>query len=251
MREVDISVGLLPQHQGVMRCLHLLSKTIETENWCLVGGLMVLVAARSAGRTSSRAEGTKDGDVVVDVVSEPTLLTAVTNTLLSLGYRQPEDHHRGEDFARCTFVSGLSQLDVLAPDDTPTDRLDTENGLRSLAIPGGRRALRAAVMTRIYYSDEGLAEIRVPTLSGAICVKAAAALDRRTERYAHHSQDVAYLLSCIRDPFAMRSELDDEDQELLVELSDKVMAASTVPWRQLERDVARTGRAALQILISG
>lgn len=62
MREVDVSVGLAPRHHEVMRCLGLLTRGVHTDLWCLVGGMMVLVVAREAGRPDSRGERTKDGD---------------------------------------------------------------------------------------------------------------------------------------------------------------------------------------------
>ncbi len=248
MREVDISDQLLPQHHQVMRCLGLLGRLVDTDKWCLVGGMMVLVAARSSGRARSRAEGTKDGDVVVDVVTYPSLLTTVTDSLLSMGYTQPADMERDEDFARCTFVSGLAQVDVLAPDDTPPEQLDTANGLRSLAIPGGRRALRSAEMVRVVYAEDGEAELRVPSLVAAICVKAAAATDPRTKRYGHHAEDVAYLLTCIDDLDSARKELDDEDVALL-RLAERSALGESAPWRPLGPPEWRAGRAALEFLI--
>lgn len=253
MREVDISRALLPQHHEVLRCLGLLARTVGTDVWSLVGGLMVLVVARAAGRTDSRAEGTKDADVVVDVVAEPEALARVAWALTSLGYDPPPDDDRGRDFARCTFVSGRAQVDVLAPDDATVDRLDVGSSLRTLAIPGGRRALASAEPTTIFYAeDREDVVIRVPTLTGAICVKAAAAVDGRTAGHPRHIQDVAFLLACIEDPAGAAAELSDDDRALLRVLRDRrLVDGGDVAWRPLGRRDRVRALAALDLLVGG
>ncbi|HUF33379.1 MAG TPA: hypothetical protein VMN58_09260 [Acidimicrobiales bacterium] len=251
MREVDISDQLLPQHHEVMRCLGLLGRRIDTDLWCLVGGMMVLVAARAAGRADSRAEQTKDGDVLVDVLAEPGILAKVTYALRSLGYELPVEEDRGGDFARCMFVSGRAQVDVLAPEDTPADRLAVGSDLRSLAIPGGRRALDGAELTTIYYAeDQADVVIRVPSLTGAICVKAAAAVDQRTTSHPRHIQDVAFLLACIDDPVAAANELTDDDRALLSELRQQRLGPDDdIVWRYLDADDQARAEAAFDFLI--
>lgn len=247
MRDIDISAQLLPRHHEVMRCLALLSKRINTDLWCLVGGLMVLVVARAAGRTNARAEGTKDGDIVVDVVAEPEVLHNVAFTLRSLGYQLPTESDFGADFARCTFTSGHAQVDVLAPEDSPEDRLTVGADLRSLAIPGGRRALAGAELTAICYADEAAdVVIRVPTLTAAICVKAAAALDSRTAGHPRHIQDVAYLLACVDDPITAASELNSSDRTVLAALRSRGFDAA---WRYLDAGDSARAAAALDFLI--
>lgn len=250
MREVDISDQLLPQHHELMRCLGLLAHRIDTDLWCLVGGMMVLVVARAAGRTDSRAEGTKDGDVLVDVLADPEILEKVAYALRALGYELPPDEDRGGEFARCTFVSGRAQVDVLAPEDTPEDRLDVGTHLRSLAIPGGRRALLGSELTAIFYSqDAPNVLIRVPSLTGAVCVKAAAAVDARTAGHPRHIHDVVFLLACIDDPLAAADELTVEDRVLLAELRDRLDADGDVAWRYLADEDRARASAALEFLI--
>ena len=192
---------------------------------------MVLVVARGAGRTNARAEGTKDGDIVVDVAAEPNILANVAYALRSLGYDYPDTTHPTDilhsevpvrdAFARCTFVSGNAQLDVLAPDDAPLDRLDVGTELRTIAIPGGRRALTGAELTSIYYApDAADAVIRVPSLTGAICVKAAAA-----------------------------DELDENDRTLLAAFRQQLGSGDGAPWRFLSNEEQARAMAALDFLV--
>ena len=251
MDEIDLSRDLLPQHQAVLRCLGLLSRAIGPEHWCVVGGIMVLATARRAGRVDSRGEETKDGDVVVDVVAEPALLGRAIRQLRLVGYDLPADDDRRGDLARCTFVSGQSQVDVLAPDDAGPSQLDVGPDFRTIAIPGGRRALRGAELVSLRYSDDHPdAEVGLPTLPSAICVKTAAALDTRTRDHPRHAQDVTFLLACAPDPRSVREALDQADVDQLRRLDREALHdPAHRAWRSLAEDDRDRGRAALDLLI--
>jgi len=187
VREVDVSVDLTPRHHEVMRCLGLLARALDPELWCVVGGIMVLVVAREAGRADSRGEGTKDGDIVVDVVTEPDVLPRARRALIRLGYSLPVDDP-GPAFARCTFTSGNAQVDVLAPDDAPRDALE-------------------------------------------------AAVDPRTAGHPRHIQDTAYLLACIDDPRATRTELDAAGRDLLRDLlTERLTDRADAAWAHLNAE---------------
>lgn len=249
MREVDISAGLLPRHHEVWRCLGLLSIVVDADLWCLVGGLMVLVVAREAGRSDSRAELTKDGDVVVDVVAEAGALERVVHQLFALGWVMPPEEDRGADFARCTFTSGNAQLDVLAPDDATPEQLDAAE-LRSVAVPGGRRAIEGSEMARVYYAEEARdVELRVPTLWAAVVVKAAAALDRRTADHPRHIQDTAFLLACITDPRTARHESTETDRALLRRLLPRLGDPGDAAWEHLSADDRDRATAATEFIV--
>ena len=179
MNEIDVRSYLLPKHRSVFSALRNLGVTIGYDGWCLVGGLMVLVVG-AAGR---RSEGTKDGDVVVDIVADPRMLERVAATLRSHGFDIADvvggtGEWADGDTARCTLVFGSAQIDVLCPDGTPDEVLDSVDGMRSIAIPGGTRALELSQVVDIFYDDETAnAELRCPTLHGALIAKGAAATD--------------------------------------------------------------------------
>lgn len=248
MREVDVSADLLPRHHEVMRCLALIGRVVGASGWCVVGGLMVLINAREAGRSDSRGEGTKDGDILVDVAVEPGALDRMARELTKLGYLLADDD-RGPSFTRCTFVSGQAQVDVLAPDDARPEQLDVESGLRTIAIPGGRRGLSGAEMVRIYYSEDAVdVEVRVPTLTSAICVKAAAALDIRTAGHPRHIQDTAFLLACVEDLRPARDALSDADRATLRLLADRLNDRADAAWAPLAGDDHDRALAAFRFL---
>jgi hypothetical protein len=249
MREVDLSGDLWRRHRETLRALGLLAGTVPIEEWCLVGGLMVLVAARAAGHRLPRAEQTKDGDVVVDVCTRPRALDRMTTALRNFGYDIPRDAWDDEHVARCTFVGVYAQIDVLCPDDAREEDLDTDDGVRSLAIPGGRRALELAEPVRIYYDEEAPdVEVRVPLLPGAMVVKALAAVDDRTAGQRRHIEDVAALLSIVDDPSALRQRLADDDVRTIAALAPRLTDGGDVAWTGMETATRLRGQAAARII---
>lgn len=251
MLDVDLTADLLERQRDVLRALQLLSIQLPSDRWCVVGGMMVLVAARAHGRRLPRAEQTKDADVLIDVCLHPEALTKAADVLTALGYEPPRPAWYDDTVARCTFVSGTVQIDLLAPEDSSVEDLATKNGVISLGIPGGRRALETAQPVRITYDlAKRDVEIRVPLLPGALTVKSAAALDPRTERESRHLQDVAALLSIIEDPHAVRSAMSDSDLDLLARLQDRLNDDGGPAWQAMTTESRWEGQAALRLLLT-
>jgi hypothetical protein len=249
VRDIDLSGDLRPRHRETLRALGLLAGTVPIEEWCLVGGMMVLVAARAVGHRLPRAEQTKDGDVVVDVCTRPQALRRVATTLRNYGYDIPPDAWDDEHVARCTFVGVYAQIDVLCPDDAREEDLEADGGVRSLAIPGGRRALELAEPVRIYYEEEALdVEVRVPLLSGAMVVKAHAAIDGRTADQRRHIEDVAALLSIVDDPSVLRQRLTDDDVRTIAALAPRLADDGDAAWTGMDTATRLRGQAAARII---
>jgi hypothetical protein len=252
MTEIDLRPYLLPKHRSVFAALRNLSNNIGSDHWCLVGGLMVLTVGaqyRAAGR---RSEGTKDGDVVVDLVADPNMLQRVTSTLLSHGFVVADivggsGDHAGDNVARCTLVFYEAQIDILCPDGTPEDMLDGVDGMRSIAIPGGTRALELSEPVDICFSDdEANAEFRCPTLHGALIAKAAAAVDARTRDQPRHIQDVAFLLTLIEDPTELAETFTERDRDTLRQTFKRIPTMPT--WDYVGADDRRLAEAAIRLL---
>jgi hypothetical protein len=248
VHEVDLTKDLLKRQIASLRALRLLSQRIDNERWCVVGGMMVLIAARQAGRMLPRAEQTKDADVLLDVCVNPGSLSAASSVLTSLGY-EPLPGWDDPKIARCTFASGEATIDLLAPDDADPAQLVTDTGVSSIAIPGGRRALDGAEPVRITYDlDERDVEVRVPLLPTALAVKGAAALDPRTAGQPRHIADVAAMLTIIENPRQTREAMPEPDIALLTRLRDRLLDDGDVAWRDIGGDDRQAGQAAARII---
>lgn len=109
--------------------------------------------------------------------------------------------------------------------------LDTADGLRSIAIPGGRRALRTARPVTLFIADDYYdVTLRVPTVAGAIMTKIAAAIDPRTSDGERHIQDVAFLLSLPFDLAAVTRHLEPGDSEQLAAIRPALEDPADIAW---------------------
>jgi predicted nucleotidyltransferase len=247
---IDIRDELLDRHAGAIKGLYRLSIQVPIEKWALVGGLMVLVLAYEHNTHSWRASQTKDADIVVDVVADPAVLELATRTLQSQGFTLDRSIGSGIDVSRCTFSSYKSQIDVLCPSDATPEMLDTNDGLRSVAIPGGRRALRSASTVSLYIADDYTdVKVRVPSVAGAIMVKIAAALDPRTSDGERHIQDVAFLLSLPFDLSDVINDLEPGDYGQLKAIGPQLTDPRHPAWEQCPPESRDRSLAAYQTLL--
>lgn len=195
--------------------------------------MIVIVLAYEHDTHSWRLSQTKDSDIVVDVLADRTVLSATTQTLQAQGFTLDASIGSGNDVSRCTFSSYKSQIDVLCPSDATPDMLDTTDGMRSIAIPGGRRALRSARPVNLYIAEDCYdVELRVPNVAGAIMVKAAAAIDERTSDGQRHLDDIAFLLGLPFDVRTVADDLEPGDSDLLNQLRPRLTNPTDPVWEQ-------------------
>lgn len=250
--EIDITSELLPRHVRAFDTIAQLGVRFGPNRWVIVGGLMVMILGREYEARSPRAEGTKDADILVDLVTSPGLLAEVAHFLESMGYELQEGPGDETKAARCTFVYHSAQIDVLCPDDTPEGQLVIpDRHVASIAIPGGRRAFETARPVSLLYSEERPnAEVFVPTLAGAIAVKTAAAVDPRTAESPRHAQDVAFMLTIPADPELTRSGLVEADIRLLRQLLPQIKDARSAVWQQLDAPQRQVAQATYEFLVA-
>jgi hypothetical protein len=91
-------------------------------------------------------------------------------------------------------------------------------------------------------------DVRVPTLYGALAVKAAAATDPRTRDQTRHLEDVAFLLSIVPDPRRLRAELAGSDLALLRALAPRLEDDASAAWAHLETPARLAAQATLGFL---
>lgn len=208
--------------------------------WTLIGGQMVLLHALECGATPPRVS--LDLDVLVNarVVS-----SGIRDFARVLEQRKFElDGFSPEGLAHRYRRLGVT-IDVLAPDGLGrrADLTTTPPG-RTLQVPGGTQALQRTELVPVI-AGTSMGFVPRPSLLGAIIVKAGAVeVDHEPEA---QRQDVAFLLSLVDDPMAMRGELSKRDRKRLIarrELND----ANHPAWALLDRVSQVKGHAALQML---
>lgn len=251
MIEIDIQELISPSHHESLWAMAQLGTRINPDSWCLVGGLMVVVALAEQGKAPIRSAQTKDADLLVDICTSPKTLTDVVDFLENSGFSLAEKHY-GDVFARCTFV-GLgqkSQIDVLCPDDSPKELLNLRSDFESIAIPGGRRAMEVAQWVTIKYREDAHdLRIRVPLIAGALVVKTAAVLDERTKDQRRHLDDVVELLLGLDDPDEHLPRLSSADRNLLSKLATLIDNDGLDAWEGVSSALRNQARSALEILI--
>ncbi len=140
--------------------------------WLLIGGQMVFLHHCERGSTASRP--TTDVDVVIDVKVDRAGLERVHELLTAHGFTQGGPSPQG---LAHRFVRDQATIDILAPDHLG-ERTVLELGFgRTIGAPGSRLALSRSSWVTVHGPGPGSrlsAEIRRPTLLGAMVAKAAA-----------------------------------------------------------------------------
>lgn len=167
-----------------------------TGEWVLVGGQMVAVHGMCYGAYPVRPS--EDLDLMVDVLLAPAALRTIAEQLVAWGYQPHKSLNPGRETVR--YERNGLVVDILAPDRLPsgTDLTTTPPG-GTVQTAGGAQALgRVEYITAV---DQGrMGEIPVPSLLGAIGLKAAAV----EHGYAYqagikHRIDLAFLMSLEAD----------------------------------------------------
>lgn len=151
-------------------------------DWCLVGGQMVHLWCVERGTAPNRP--TDDGDAVLDVRAQPTILHQVTAALVSIGFESAGETPAGHQHR---WVRGDATLDLLIPENIG-ERAASRRGVTggtTLEAPGSRQARDRAELVTVSH-DGRTGQIWRPNLLGALVLKAAAytvPLDRAVKRH--------------------------------------------------------------------
>lgn len=203
-------------------------------HWTLVGAQMVLLHGLEYERMPPRRS--VDLDVIVNVRTLAGQPEEFVKVLASLGYELEGVSPEGVGHR---FVRDPVKIDVLLPDGIgPRAPREVVPGARSVEVPGGTQALRRTGMVAIKTkTTEG--SVPVPSLLGAILVKARAVeVDDLPEA---QRQDLAFLLSLVRDPFEMARDLRGGERGWL-RRRDELFDPGASAWRVIDNpDDARAG----------
>ena len=216
-----------------------LAERLSPSTWTLIGGQMVLLHGMEVGRHPSRVS--TDLDLLVNARMVSASPSHVAHVLLDMSFTT--DLGSPEGLAH-RFSKDDAVVDILAPEGLGS-RVDltTVPPGRTIEVTGGSQALHRSDVVRVRYGDR-IGEVPRPNLLGAIVIKACAA-DRSDRREVHES-DLAFLLSLVDDPEAMRGELSKKDRQRLRRRS-QMQQDDHPAWRRLESSA--DGRFALRILV--
>ena len=178
-----------------------LANAIPSEQWTLIGGLMVQLHAAKAGVPLNRP--TLDVDIVLHIETGAAVFNEVKKKLEELGYELRWPHKAGDPLHR--FTRGLEEpeiVDVMVADHLAPLHLPKLKGHTVFQVPGATSALRKTVNCTIDI-DGASTRLSLPTVLGALILKGAAFTSdsRDTQR---HLDDAAILASAIGNPIVER-----------------------------------------------
>lgn len=205
--------------------------------WCLVGSQMVILHAAAHG--VERPLTTEDADVVVDIRQLPTMEIAQWLLDQQFQFQDVSPDGIGHRFHRGEVV-----VDVLAIDHADASSRTTIPSARTIAVPGGRRAMGRVIVATVT-TDEIAGTVPVPDWLGAVLLKARAAL-RVVDERSKHLQDLALLLGLPEDIPRWTDELAGQDRKHL-RRAGELLDETTLQAVGRAIDV-RNARAALALL---
>lgn len=235
-------VRIVPSSPDDERLWHLVQEFAELVAglpWALIGGLMVR-AIEAEHDVAVTTWATVDVDAVLDVRTKSTATEESSRRLVGAGF----EPLRSEPGIVYRFTRGDDIVDVLAPDHLAArTRRTTIPPDQTLEALGTRQALRRTHELLID-AGRGPFPVPVPTLIGAILLKARVAGNARVSRQKHE-RDLARLLALVPDPTAAARGLTPGERAYLrerIELTDLAHNA----WVGIVG--AEDGAAALEIL---
>jgi len=227
-----------------------LAAHLDTDEWTLVGGLMVQAHAQARGIDTVRP--TEDLDVLLHIEISVAVVARADRAIAQLGYslQEPADARRkSTPHYRYTRVSPLGKetLDLLAPDHPPPRAMRRLRGRPMFEVEGGTQALSRTMTYQIALGDGDVVLLSVPDELGALVLKGAAySVDRRDRD--RHLMDAAVLAACISDHAAELQRLTGSDRRRLRMLANALADPSHPAWLALDTQMRIAGQDTLRIL---
>lgn len=201
-----------------------LAESGASEEWTLVGGLMVAAHARRAGVIMRRP--TDDVDVLVDYVANRSSLSQARTALMQIGFELGGDEKHAYRFRH----EDGRKLDLMVADHLPSRMEPRMDRRPAFAAPSGEQAIRRRDSYLLQFVSGATAQVGVPDELGALVAKGAAWLvDQRDRR--RHLDDSAVLLACVLDA----SELDYDsmnknDRKRIRAVTHELLDPAHVSW---------------------
>jgi hypothetical protein len=216
-----------------------ITRALPVDRWALVGGLMVQAHALAARIETTRV--TLDVDVAVRIEAGAFSYAEAAAALTRLGYALD-----GSQRLTYRFTRGHDVVDLMVPDH---ERPPPRHARRDImAVAGGRQALDR-LLTMHFQIGDTEAAVPVPTLHGALVLKAAAYI-ADTRDADRHLLDAITLLACVTDTEAILSDLRGSDRKRLNHLI-RAIDAHPLVTAQAPTDTTRLAQRSLGELRAG
>lgn len=222
-----------------------LARALPSDQWTLVGGLMVQLHAAAAGLAVSRP--TADVDIVLHIETGAATTSSALGVLSKLGYTLEKSI--SNDAPAHRFVRGKHQIDVMVADHLAPAWLPTIGGRKPFQIEGGSQALQRTVNCRMTADADGEVLISIPNTLGALVLKGAAyKQDSRDRR--RHLDDAVVLSAVIREPLTLSGQMKGSDRGRVQLLHAELKDPAHPSWLLLDPADRGTGQDNVRILAS-
>lgn len=239
-----VSIGdddLLPPWSTVFDVI----EATDTDDWVLVGGLMVQLHARRAGIPPPRA--TKDVDLVADVAANHSSVTSIASALTRIGFEPIVPFSRKEPVYR--FQRNREQVDMMVADHLPSQLKPRIMMRPAFAVTAGEQSLRRRD-TFVVTSTTRTVTLGVPDVLGALIGKGAASIvDSRDP--GRHLDDAAVLLASIETVGGLDlSHLSANDRKRLTIVASTLGGVANPAWLNLDEPQRAKARRNLVALVT-
>lgn len=227
-----------------------LAHAFPTNNWTLVGGVMVQAHALAHGIPVTRP--TDDIDVLLHIEINTTVAAEAHTRITNLGYmlREPTDIRRKDSphyrYERESSL-GVEKIDVMAADHAAPRARQRLSGRLMFEVDGGTQALQRTIIYEIDDGGGNTYSISVPDELGALVLKGAAHLADNRDR-GRHLQDAAVLAACITDHATELHRLTGSDRKRIAHLATELSDVRHPAWLALDEPFRTAGQDTLRIL---
>ncbi|MFE5702259.1 hypothetical protein [Rhodococcus koreensis] len=220
-----------------------IAQVVPSEQWTLIGGLMVQLHAVRAGLPLTRA--TVDVDMVLHIETGAATFGGVRGRLEQLGYElQMPVRGRVHRFVRS---GGVEQVDVMVADHLAPKLRPRVSGREVFAVPAGTSALRKTVDCLVEIGGVST-KLSVPDVLGALVLKGAAYLEDPRDR-GRHLDDAVVLACAVDNPMADRARMRGSDRGRVRALAEVLADPDHRSWLSMPEQRRRRGRDALLLLV--
>lgn len=222
-----------------------LAEAFGDMEWSLIGGLMVQLHGL---QHDDDPRPTVDIDVLGDARRRPVMTERMAQIVIDRGGEVAMPPRSDRKLGYRFEIDG-EVVEILAPDGLSSDP-KTVDGLTTFQVSGGRQALDRTETVLVSLDGAAPSALRLPSLLGAILIKARVVAEKRRNKFDSDRQDLIRLLSYVEDPrgLAAQGGLKDSEKKWLRRIAKKLDASDPTVAQLASPDVMERAHQALALL---